>query len=714
MIDQQSAYVFAFRLYWDWLRLRPIISSRPHFFWLGCHFPRHATCIGWGNKPSGLRAENTAQKYKLNLLKVEDGFLRSFGLGVTSSPALSVVADNIGIYYDATRPSSLETLLNTGIFSNTVLEQAQQILDTLRTHKLSKYNNSPDLPVDYFPKNNQAKRVLVVDQTKGDASVRDGFGDQQTFQSMLDAALNENPNAEIWIKTHPDVLTGKKQGYFSYQSINNTDSRIHWLTNNWNIHTLLIHFEQVYVVTSQLGFDALIADKPVTCFGIPFYAGWGLTDDRQTCNRRIVKRSLLELIAATYLQYSLYIKPETGEQGTFFDAAKFIARQKHYYHYWHKPFSYMQTITQVSAWSGRIFCFGFRFWKHAHVRPFFGEGAKLVFVNSVLEAQQQQISHNDRIAVWGQKSIQGLETLAADIGVAVTRVEDGFLRSVGLGADFVAPMSLVFDQSGIYFDPSTPSDLEHIFNTTEFTPELLQRAAFIRNIICKERLTKYNTDYQTLNVVIPQGRTVILVPGQVEDDASILKGAASIRTNLGLLQAARQSNPHAFIIYKPHPDVMARNRQGHVETELLLSICDHIESQASVIECIERCDEVHTITSLTGFDALLRNKRVITYGSPFYAGWGLTQDHIQQPRRQRQLTLDELVAGALLLYPRYWDAKSKGFVECETILERLIAERKRNQQQRHVLPKNWQRQIRKWSSFVKGSWDGWRVRRSYA
>ena len=42
-------------------------------------------------------------------------------------------------------------------------------------------------------------------------------------------------------------------------------------------------------------------------------------------------------------------------------------------------------------------------------------------------------------------------------------------------------------------------------------------------------------------------------------------------------------------------------------------------------------DEVHTLTSLTGFEALLRGIEVHAYGGPFYAGWGLTMIGLISP-----------------------------------------------------------------------------------
>ena len=60
------------------------------------------------------------------------------------------------------------------------------------------------------------------------------------------------------------------------------------------------------------------------------------------------------------------------------------------------------------------------------------------------------------------------------------RVEDGFVRSVGLGSDFLPPASLVLDRRGMYFDPRTKSDLETLLCETEFDPPLLARARAAR------------------------------------------------------------------------------------------------------------------------------------------------------------------------------------------------------------------------------------------
>ncbi|OYY73974.1 MAG: hypothetical protein B7Y40_06875 [Gammaproteobacteria bacterium 28-57-27] len=296
----------------------------------------NALAVGWGRKKSGLRAERAARRWGEPMLLLEEGFLRSYGLGASGARALSLVTDDVGIYYDATRPSRLENLLNAGHFTPELITEAARVLRLIRQAGLSKYNIGRQIiPAKELSSSASSasvpKRILVVDQTAGDASIRYGLANTAAFSTMLEAAIDENPDAEVWVKTHPDVLAGKKKGCLDAA---HHRSGIHWISENWHPHALLEHFERVYVATSQMGFDALLLDKPVTCFGVPFYAGWGLTDDRQACSRRTAKRTLLELVAAAYLQYPRYIQPETAKPGTFFDVAEFVARQKRMVGFW--------------------------------------------------------------------------------------------------------------------------------------------------------------------------------------------------------------------------------------------------------------------------------------------------------------------------------------------------------------------------------------------
>ncbi len=286
----------------------------------------------------------------------------------------------------------------------------------------------------------------------------------------------------------------------------------------------------------------------------------------------------------------------------------------------------------------------------------------------------------DLVLIWGSDEPPELVEYVKSFGARLLHVEDGFVRSVGLGSDLIPPLSLVFDERGIYYDATRPSDLEILLATKDFSVDELERARKVRDFIARNGITKYNIDRRK-TIHWETHKLIALVVGQVEDDASIRLGCTTLRTNLALIQAVRSANPDAFIVYKPHPDVLSGNRRGYLKTEQARQFADHIEASVSVISCIEACDEVHTLTSLSGFDALLRGKKVVTYGQPFYAGWGLTDDRAEKPtafvRRSRRLDIDELIAGVLLHYPIYWDDNLKGYTSCEGVLHRIIDRRTR-------------------------------------
>lgn len=651
----------------------------------GGHDPRIHAAAGWGRQPSGERACRYAAARGIPCWRVEDGFLRSVGLGVQGAAPWSLIVDDIGIYFDGTRPSRLEELLNHADFSADLVARAERLRRALLAHNLSKYNHAPDAGPDCIPHRGR-ERLLVIDQTDNDQSIRYGIANRASFRSMLGAAIAENPGVDLVIKSHPDVIAGKKRSALGFAR---DWPGLVWVGRDVSPLSLLRQVDRVYTVSSQMGFDALLLGKPVVCFGLPFYAGWGLTDDRVTCARRIRRRGVLEVLAAAYILYPRYIDPTTGERCEVEQIVDRLALQRR----------------RFGETAGRIYALGFGFWKRGYVRPFVASPWNAVrFIGGVKPARKQHFACESRLLVWASRETEEIRVLARERGLPLWRMEDGFIRSVGLGSDFAVPWSLVLDRRGIYFDPSAESELESLLNRTRFSPELLQRAARVRAQIQSHRITKYNTDADEPLVLDAGGRAVILVPGQVEDDASVVRGGAGIRTNEALLRAVRERNPGAYLLFKPHPDVVARSRPGSADAKTWLSLCDRIDARHSIVRCIEAAQEVHTLTSLAGFDALLRGRRVVTYGAPFYAGWGLTVDRAVIARRDRTLTLDELIAGALLLYPRYWDPDAGCHVECEDILRKIVDRRAKLRPPQATAFGRW----RKWLTYLQAVWLSFR------
>ena len=310
---------------------------------------------------------------------------------------------------------------------------------------------------------------------------------------------------------------------------------------------------------------------------------------------------------------------------------------------------------------------GFAFWKRDNIAPLLWNGSSPVVFGHVPDSA----SPGRSVAIWRSKvSDTALAALEAR-GTPLIEVEDGFLRSQGLGADCVPPLSITVDSLGAYFDPSRPSELENILQHGEMGGQLLKRAKTLRKAVVKAGLGKYEIGAQELSR--PAGpRLHILVPGQVEDDRAVLAGGCGLTSNLDLLRRVRERAPDAYILYKPHPDVIAGHRRGSVPDNTCLKFADVVVIDLPISSLIEMVDEVHVNTSLAGFEALMRGKSVTTYGVPFYAGWGLTRDFGPVPaRRTTKRTLDEVVAAALLLYPRYIDPVTGLPCPAEVVVDRL-------------------------------------------
>ena len=336
------------------------------------------------------------------------------------------------------------------------------------------------------------------------------------------------------------------------------------------------------------------------------------------------------------------------------------------------PVATVATVAPVAPVAPVIYALGFSWRKRALVRQFLG-AAEVRFVRKPAD-----VPDGASAAVWasgpfGKSAPDNASGDASGDRFKRLLMEDGFLRSVGLGADLVRPLSWVIDSRGIYYDASRPSDLEHVLQTGIFETSTVQRAAALREQLVRTGLTKYNVGALPWRRPAQAAyRKVVLVPGQVETDASIRLGAPGITTNMALLQAARKAEPDAWLIYKPHPDVVAGLRSAGALESLAAQSCDEIVSDVPMGTLLDAVDAVHVLTSLAGFEALLRGKKVVCHGLPFYAGWGLTQDVLCLHRRSRLLSLDELVAGVLLQYPTYVSRATGSICSAEQALSELL------------------------------------------
>ncbi|WP_298842619.1 capsular polysaccharide biosynthesis protein [uncultured Roseobacter sp.] len=570
----------------------------------------------WGNSPTAHRGEGVAEARSAGLVRVEDAFLRSLRPGRAGEPPLGLTIDTKGAHYDPAQPSDLEVLLATHPLDDTVLlDAARGGMARFNEAHLGKFSavrtDLPPPPPGY---------VLVIDQTRGDASVTASGADRNRFLEMLFVAREEHPGAPILIKSHPETLQGHRDGYFEPQD---AGGDIHFLTDPISNQTLFEGAIGVYTVSSQTGFDAIFSGHRPRVFGQPFYAGWGLTEDEFPVQRRQRKLTRAQLFAGAMLLYPKWYSPFTDDLCSGTEALEIMAAEARAWREDHQ------------GWVASEM----RMWKRSSLQQTFGRWQPVIFEDDPGKAR----ATGRPWMVWAGKATIGHRD--------ATQVEDGFLRSRGLGAELVPALSLVTDKTGIYYDPAQPGRLEALIAArAELRPDQDRRARALIRTLRDRGLSKYNTGGQMPG--LPEGHRV-LVAGQIVDDASVRKGAGRISDNAALLQAARRAHPDAVIVYKPHPDVLAGLREGG---DIPGDLVDVTPGNVSASAALEAVSEVWTMTSLIGFEALIRGVPVTTTGAPFYAGWGLTTDLGDiPPRRRAKPTLAGLVHACLIDYPRYTD-----------------------------------------------------------
>lgn len=635
--------------FWRQKQVRRILELAGHDLRLGIPGPQDGVVV-WGHSPYAWRGEKIAARYGRPVVRVEDAFLRSLRPGRMGDAPLGLLIDGDAAHYDAATPSRLERILATDpLDDSNILERARLGVARLRASDLSKYNiHAPELPPP------APGYVLVIDQTRGDASIRHSGATAATFAEMLALAVEENPGQRVVIKTHPETQANLRPGHFGTQALPPNVRICSAAVSPW---ALLDGAIAVYTVSSQMGFEAVLAGHRPHVFGQPFYAGWGLTQDRNPVARRTRSLTRTQLFAGAMILAPVWYDPCLDRLCSFEEVLNQLEAEVR---------SHREDRAGYVA-------SGMRLWKRGALQGFYGRQRRIRFAQSPDKAQEMARPRGQKHMIWASAPAPKVET------TPVLRVEDGFLRSRGLGAELVPPLSLVADDLGIYYDPTHESRLERLILSAP-PPGAETRAKALIAQIKAAQVSKYNLGGQLPDLGhLPAGPR-ILVPGQVEDDASIRLGAGDIRTNLGLLRATRAANPGAVILYKPHPDVEAGLRPGAIDPGDLAGLADLVAPHAPPLALIDAVDQVWTMTSLLGFEALLRDKPVTCLGTPFYAGWGLTRDLAPPPLRRRQAAdghplprpaLWQLAHATLIAYPRYRDPKTGRPCPAEVAVARL-------------------------------------------
>ncbi len=317
------------------MRLGAAFFVRGDFPWLGHYFgsqtlasilsPGIGGIVSWGGRAPAKMAARIARFRRLPHWHLEDGFLRSMGLGKAGAIPLSIVVDDLGLPVDAGRPSRLERLIEG---AGDAGELGRAIREQIVLNKLSKYNHLPHRPPGI--ERTTKRRILLVDQVVGDVSVERALGSKASFEKMLADALASD--AQCLIRTHPDVMAGLRKGYLT-DVASKGDAVL--LDDAVSVASILEVVDEVWTVSSQFGFDALLRGLPVRCYAAPFYSGWGVTEDyfgvytkALLVGRRTKRRTIDQIAAAAFSFYPTYRDPADWHEIDVFQAMELIVAQQ--------------------------------------------------------------------------------------------------------------------------------------------------------------------------------------------------------------------------------------------------------------------------------------------------------------------------------------------------------------------------------------------------
>ncbi len=572
-----------------------------------------------------------------------------------SSPYSLYHAYEGDVYFDFSKESNIESLLRSNWTpSETEWNLANLSLQMINKYGITKYNEYPHLP-ENFVKSSNIHNILLVDQPIDDESVISGSANEQTFNDMLMYAFDNFPYSTIYVKLHPDTIDKKKAGYLKkllerHQLSDHPSIRV--IDEHCNITSFFNFTQEIFVVTSQVGFEALLRGKSVTCFGMPFYAGWGLTNDMQVLTDAKPKRTLMDLFVALVIRHTIYLNPFTKTKGTILDLLEYISLQQRHSNNKSIVF-YNSQIAESTSIQNLLQI----------------KDTKIVNIKTPKKFKK----HYENLIL--SENLKEYQTIVAHKCKNSAFIMPGFLfPSVSTHKE---PTSLIVDYNGPYFDPKCYSDLEFLIANETFTEYEKQLSdKFISALkIRYDILSKDEPIGQLLKIKKEaSNKTIIFVPGQIR---IINPYKTENQNDYNFLTEIIESNSNKIIIYKPislseNSNSQEVSKDGLTALSILAEKHKNklfVETSASISNCINYSEEVHTITHECGVEALIKGKKLITYGQAFYAGLGLTEDKEAIIRPKKPLSLNELVLATYMLYPRYQIPGRNDFMSATSALE---------------------------------------------
>lgn len=590
----------------------------------------------WSTTPS---KDNSRPTLRL----VESPF---FGYGTEATPFGLIYSYEDNFYYNTLSGNSVQDLLSSEwIPEERDFEQARQALEIISKYCISKYNHYPMFSMDSYEHEIGERAILLIDQPIDADNVLSCGANQENFAQMFLHAFENFTDYKIFIKYHPQTINGFQEGYLQRFLKKNklTDHpAVRIIDKHSNMVSILNCFEEVFTVTSTAGFEAAIRGKNVTTFGNSFYSGYGFTNDTYSQNKK--NRNPIDIFIAIYIKQGIYINPFTQQKGTILDVLDYISLQLRHRNTKDVIF-YKSEMAKSSGISSLL-----NLKNEKHVSS--SNKANFVFEKNALIVADNSVSLG-QIPKGTQKAF----------------INNGFLFS-GDRSNNQCPISIIFDTKAAYYQEN--NELEDMLNSEQFTNYELEQS----NLLIEKIKEKFKRDLDThpsnnLNKYYLENKKIILIPGV--SDENLYNYEPLIRSDYDLICEVNKRNNNTVIIYKPTKQIksdLIKKIKKQLKTENGNTIFVDIENHIS--QCLNICQEVHLVNNIYALEALINNKTVVTYGQSFYSHRGLTVDLFNNESQKQHIGLKELIAGSLMLYPRYKISNCDYFVNATSAMDSYI------------------------------------------
>ncbi len=600
------------------------------------------SCLAiWGNEQITDNPNNYPK------LRLQDCLYSIYGEEKTQY-GLNFAYEN-NLYYSLN--NSVTDLLNSDWeISEEEIALSQKAIQMINKYCITKYNQFPVFkPED----SNSEKSILLIDQSLNSQSVLENQANMNNFSNMFMYAFENFPNAKIYIKYHPDTINGIEEGYLHKFLKKNKlldHPSLQIIDYHCNVASLFYYVSDVLTVTSPVGFEALLRGKNVTTFGNSFYSGHGVTTDQYTLIKK--PRNVLEIFHALFIQNSIYLNPFNNKKGTILDILEYVSLQKRHQNSKHVVF------------------FRTEFSKSKNIVKLLNlESKENIYLNN-----QSKILLQDSklILVDSQKHMNHLPKKHSKAFVG-----EGFLFPTETQKN--QPMSMIIDFSAAYYHNKINSDLDEILNNEPFTDYELENVKFF----IEDLKSKFNKELEifpngNLANIKKEDKKIIFIPGNSEQTQNLFE--LPISSDLELILSVAQREKDSIIIYKPASDSKIKRTKDLFKSGLpkLQETCNNnknqliVETEAHASHIINLCDEVHLISNNFGIEALIQNKKVINYGQTFFSGRGLTTDVFTSDKQKKEISLERLILGSLMLYPRYKIPNNDCFVSSRIALNYYV------------------------------------------